>query len=102
MNGSLFYGPLGRLLSVLAGMVAVIGSLEAQGVFNLLPHRYKWIGPAATAVGVGITVFSERAQGGASNRQVRIAAQQSDNRNAADHPTNKDDDEEIQLDEINR
>lgn len=101
MNGSLTYGPLGRLLSVLAGIVAVIGALESHGVFNLLPQRYKWIGPTATALGVGITVFSERAQGGASKRAVRIAAQQSDNKNAAEHPTNEDD-EEIELDEINR
>lgn len=104
MNGGFTYGPFGRLLSVLAGIVAIIGSLEAKGVFNLLPPKYKWIGPAVTALGVGIAVFSERAQGGASNPEVRIAAQQSDNKNAAENPTNDDDkdDEEIQLDEINR
>lgn len=101
MNGSITYGPFGRLLSVLAGLVAIIGALEAQGVFNLLPPRYKWVGPTATALGVGITVMSERAQGGASKRAVRIAAQQSDNKNATENPTNEDD-EEIELDEINR
>ena len=101
MDGSLTYGPKGRLISVLAGIVAVIGALEAQGVFNLLPLKYKWIGPTATALGVGITVLSERAQGGASNPQVRIAAQQSDNRNAIEKAENEDD-KEIELDNINR
>lgn len=101
MNGGFTYGPFGRLLSILAGMVAVIGALEAQGVFNLLPPKYKWIGPTATALGVGITVFSERAQGGASNPAVRIAAQQSDNKNATQKAENEDD-KEIELDEINR
>jgi hypothetical protein len=84
MNGSLTYGPKGRLISVLAGVVAVVGALEAQGVFNLLPERYKWIGPTATALGVGITVFSERAQGGASKPEVRAAAMQSDSKNATE------------------
>jgi hypothetical protein len=89
MNGSLTYGPLGRLLSVVAGLVAVIGALEAQGVFNMLPPKYKWIGPTATAIGVGITVVSERAQGGASKPEVRQAAQQSDKKNAIEQ-TNKE------------
>lgn len=83
MNGSLTYGPLGRLLSVLAGIVAIIGSLEAKGVFNLLPPKYKWVGPAVTALGVGIAVFSERATGGASKASVRTAAAESDAKNAA-------------------
>lgn len=82
MNGNLTYGPKGRLISVLAGILAVISTLEASHVFNLLPDKYKWVSPVVTAIGVGITVCSERAQGGASNPEVRIAAQQSDNKNA--------------------
>jgi hypothetical protein len=84
MNGSFTYGPFGRLLSVLAGIVAVIGTLEAQGTFNLLPLKYKWIGAVMTALGVGITVFSERAQGGASSPRVRYEAEQSDVKNASE------------------
>lgn len=97
MDGSLTYGPMGRLLSIVAGIAAFIGALEASGVFGLLPQKYKWIGLLLTAMGVGVTVFSERAQGGASNPQVRAAAEESDLNNAAEEA-----EEEIELDEINR
>lgn len=104
MNGGFTYGPFGRLLSVVAAIVAVSAHLEARGILNLLPVKYKWIGTVMTVIGIIVTTISERAQGGASNPEVRIAAQQSDNKNAAENPTNDDDkdDEEIQLDEINR
>lgn len=82
MNGTITHGPLGRLISVLAGVAAVIGALEARSVFNVLPEKYKWIGPAVTIAGVVITVISERVQGGASNPEVRFAAAESDKKNA--------------------
>lgn len=82
MNGSLFYGPKGRLISALAIISAFIGSLQASGMLNLLPPRYSWVGLVVTALGLLVAGFSERLQGGASKPEVRIAAQQSDNKNA--------------------
>ena len=81
MNGSLTYGPLGRLISALAILSAFIGALESSGYVVLLPEKYKWIGLAVTCAGLVVAGVSERLQGGASNPQVRIAAQQSDNQN---------------------
>ena len=88
MNGSVFYGPLGRLISALAIISAFIGALQSSGMLNLLPPKYSWVGLLVTAIGLLIAGFSERIQGGASNPQVRIAAQQSDNKNALEN-TNK-------------
>lgn len=82
MDGGITYGPLGRIVSVLAIISAFIGSLEASGFVRLLPVKYAWVGLAVTALGLLIAGFSERIQGGASNPQVRIAAQQADNKNA--------------------
>lgn len=81
MNGKLTYGPKGRLISVLAMIVAFTGSLEASGALKFLPEKYKWIGLVVTFTGLIITGVSERIQGGASNHQVRIDAQQADIRN---------------------
>jgi hypothetical protein len=82
MDGSLTYGPIGRTVSALAIISAFIGSLQASGFLNLLPAKYSWVGLVVTASGLLIAGFSERIQGGASNPEVRIAAQQSDNKNA--------------------
>jgi hypothetical protein len=82
MDGAITYGPLGRLLSALAIVSAFIGALQASGFVQLLPERYAWVGLAVTALGLLIAGFSERIQGGASNPQVRVAAQQADNKNA--------------------
>ena len=81
MNGSLFYGPKGRLISALAIISAFIGALQSSGMLNLLPPKYSWAGLVVTAGGLLVAGFSERLQGGASNKEVRIAAQQSDNKN---------------------
>lgn len=103
MNGAFTYGPKGRLISVMAVISIVIGALQASNVLTLLPPNYaKIVGLGVVFVGAIVTGCSERIQGGASKREVRIAAQESDNKNAAENPTNKDDDEEIELDEINR
>ena len=88
MNGSLTYGPLGRLISALAIISAFIGSLQASGMLNLLPAKYSWVGLLVTGAGLLIAGFSERIQGGASSQSVRIAAQQSDNKNEIE-ATNK-------------
>jgi hypothetical protein len=84
MNGSFTYGPMGRLVSVLAIISAFIGALESSNYLTLLPEKYKWVGVLVTLAGLVIAGFSERIQGGASNPQVRVAAQQADNKNALD------------------
>lgn len=81
MHGKFSYGPKGRLISALAIISAFVGSLQASGFIVLLPQKYSWFGLVVTATGLLIAGFSERIQGGASNKAVRIAAQQSDNRN---------------------
>ena len=82
MDGKFTYGPKGRLISVLAMIVAFTGSLEASGALTFLPEKYKWIGLAVTLLGLFVTGFSERIQGGASNPQVRAEAAASDQKNA--------------------
>jgi hypothetical protein len=84
MNGSLTYGPLGRLISALAIISAFLGALEASGYVALLPDDYKWVGVAVTALGLLVAGFSERLQGGASKPEVREQAAQSDQKNAID------------------
>jgi hypothetical protein len=79
---------MGRLISALAIVSAFIGSLQASGMLSLLPAKYSWLGLVVTAGGLLIAGFSERIQGGASNPQVRIEAQQSDNKNEIE-ATNK-------------
>jgi len=81
MNGSITYGPMGRLISALAIISAFIGSLQASGMLGLLPAKYSWLGLVITAAGLLVAGFSERIQGGASIQKVRIEAQQSDNKN---------------------
>lgn len=82
MNGSLTYGPLGRLISALAMVSAFIGALQASGYVALLPDKYKWVGLVVTVAGLFIAGFSERLQGGASKPEVRAAAAGSDQKNA--------------------
>lgn len=82
MNGSLFYGPKGRLISILAMTSAFIGALQASGFVALLPQEYAWVGLVVTAIGLFVTGFSERVQGGASNPEVRAQAEHSDQKNA--------------------
>jgi len=81
MDGTLTYGPMGRLISVLAMISAFVGALEASGFVNLLPQEYAWVGLAVTALGLFIAGFSERIQGGASKPEVRAAAEGSDQKN---------------------
>lgn len=82
MNGSLFYGPKGRLISALAMVSAFIGALQASGLLTLLPERYAKAGLAVTFVGLLVAGFSERIQGGASKPEIRAAAKTSDEKNA--------------------
>lgn len=81
MNGSLTYGPAGRLISALAIISAFIGALESSGYVALLPDRYKWVGLAVTVVGLLVAGFSERLQGGASKPEIRAQAEASDRKN---------------------
>lgn len=82
MNGSIFYGAKGRLISALAIISAFIGALQASNMLNLLPPKYSWVGLFVTAVGLLIAGFSERLQGGASKSEVRASAEASDRKNA--------------------
>jgi hypothetical protein len=82
MNGSLFYGPKGRLISALAIISAAVAALEASGYATFLPDRYKWISVGVTLLGLFIAGFSERLQGGASKPEIRTAAKSSDEKNA--------------------
>jgi len=82
MDGKFTYGPKGRLISALAMIVAFTGSLEASGALTFLPEGYKWVGLVVTLVGLFVTGFSERIQGGASDPQVRAQAEASDKKNA--------------------
>ena len=101
MDGALTYGPKGRLISALAMISVFVGALQSSGVLAILPQRYYWVGLVVAFIGILITGSSERIQGGASNPRVRIAAQQSDNRNAIEKAENEDD-KEIEFDNINR
>lgn len=82
MNGSLTYGPMGRLISLLAIVSAFIGALQSSGLLVLLPSKYSWLGLVVTAAGLLVAGFSERIQGGASKPEVRQAASVSDQKNA--------------------
>lgn len=82
MNGSLTYGPKGRLISALAIIFAFTSALEASGYVALLPERYKWVALLVTITGLFVAGFSERLQGGASKPEVRAQAAASDNKNA--------------------
>lgn len=82
---ALFYGPKGRFVSGVAGAgviaSATLFSLQQSGVFALIPPKYTWIQGVVTAILIFVTLFSERIQGGASNPDVRDAAQASDTKN---------------------
>jgi hypothetical protein len=82
MGGSLTYGSIGRLVSVLAIISAFTGSLEASGLLGLLPEKYSKAGLAVTELGLLVAGMSERVQGGASKPEVRAAAESSDRKNA--------------------
>lgn len=82
MNGSIFYGPKGRLISALAMISAFIGALQASGILMFLPPEYAKVGLVVTAAGLLIAGFSERIQGGASKPEIREAAKTSDEQNA--------------------
>lgn len=86
MNGSIFYGLKGRVISGIAGFAGVLAAFVAAAqqanLFTLVPPRYTPVVISIPIVSLFFTLFSERLQGGASKPEVRIAAQQSDNKNA--------------------
>lgn len=85
MNGSLTYGPLGRLISGFSYVSLLIVAMQIGGMFQFMPPK---VAAFILALGATLTAFSERLTGGASNKDVRIAAQQSDNKNEIE-ATNK-------------
>lgn len=82
MNGTFTYGPMGRWISALAIVSAIIAALESSGYVAFLPEKYKWIGIVVTLAGLVVAGVSERLQGGASKPEVRSAAEQADRKNA--------------------
>ncbi len=76
------YGFKGRLISVIAliaGILAAfVASAQDAGVVSIVPERYKWLVIALPIVSLFFTGFSERIQGGASQPEVRSAAEISD------------------------
>jgi hypothetical protein len=86
MNGTFFYGLKGRLTSGIVGFAGILsGAVSAAQQANLVSifsNKYNKYFTAVAIISIFFTLFSERLQGGASNPQVRFAAQQSDNKNA--------------------
>lgn len=79
MNGSIFYGPLGRIISGISYVSMLIVAMQIGGMFQFLPPK---VAAFILALGATLTALSERLQGGASNPTVRMAAEMSDEKNA--------------------
>jgi hypothetical protein len=78
MNGSIFYGAIGRLLSGISYVSMLIVAMQIGGMFQFMPPK---VAAFILALGATLTAFSERLTGGASNQKVRLEAQISDNKN---------------------
>ena len=82
------YGTRGRIVSGIAGFAGVLaGAVSAAQQANLVsifPSSANKYFSAAAIVSLFITMFSERLQGGASNPDVRAAAQKADDKAALD------------------
>lgn len=85
MNGSIFYGLKGRVISGIAGFAGVLSAFVAAaqqaGLFTLVPAKYTPIMIAIPIVSLFFTLFSERLQGGASRQEIREAAHKADIKN---------------------
>ena len=81
MNGTLFYGTLGRVISALSYVSMLIVAMQIGGMFQFMPPK---VAAFILALGATLTAFSERLQGGASKPEVRAAAAASDNKNDID------------------
>lgn len=79
MNGTLFYGTLGRVLSAMSYVSMLIIAMQIGGMFQFMPPK---VAAFILALGATLTAFSERLQGGASKPEVRAAAAASDKGNA--------------------
>lgn len=75
MDGQLFYGAIGRLLSAISYISMLIVAMQIGGMFQFMPPK---IAAFILALGATLTAFSERLQGGASKPEVRAAAAESD------------------------
>lgn len=86
MNGTVFYGPLGRVISGFSYVSMLIVAMQIGGMFQFMPPK---VAAFILALGATLTAFSERLQGGASKPEVREAAELADNKNAIEQ-TNKE------------
>ena len=85
MNGALFYGLKGRMISGIAGVAgalsAAVAAAQQANLVSIFPPQYnKWF-TAAAVVSLFVTMFSERIQGGASSPEIRAQAAASDKKN---------------------
>lgn len=78
MNGSLLYGPLGRVVSALSYVSMLIVAMQIGGMFQFMPPK---VAAFILALGATLTAFSERLTGGASKPEIRAAAAASDKKN---------------------
>lgn len=81
MNGTVFYGTLGRIISALSYVSMLIVAMQIGGMFQFMPPK---VAAFILALGATLTAFSERLQGGASKPEVRRAAEVSDEKNLND------------------
>lgn len=79
MNGSIFYGTLGRVISGMSYLSMLIVAMQIGGMFQFMPPK---VAAFILALGATATAFSERLQGGASKPSVRTAAEEADKKNA--------------------
>ena len=85
MDGSIFYGLKGRVISGIVGFAGVfaaaVSAAQQANLISILPPQYNKYLSAAAIISLCITLFSERLQGGASKPEVRQAAANSDAKN---------------------
>ena len=79
MNGSLLYGPLGRVVSALSYVSMLIVAMQIGGMFQFMPAK---VAAFILALGATLTAFSERLTGGASKPEIRAAAAASDKKSS--------------------
>lgn len=85
MDGTIFYGLKGRVISGVVGfsgiLAAAVSAAQQAQLVSILPPQYNKYLTAAAVISLFFTIFSERITGGASKPEVRQAAANSDAKN---------------------